>query len=301
MLLGVTWGRSRLSLLLILGELLHPAKASSPPGADKTDLATRRRHLAHRTRATDVLVVTSSEGMLHGILRHTPDLGPAVALHGVLVVGPPGLEQGLVRAAASGDDPDLRPHAGRDGLLPPRGEAEAGRALVLVVGYHDREAPRAAGEGAAVAHARLHVADDGSLRDLLQRQDVPDGERRLLTAVHELAGVHALGRDHELHVALEAVGVEELDLGHGGASSGVVEDLLDDAADVTAPLGVVDGSELHGSLAGAHVRLEDGGLTLTLGLLTSSRRGEAWDETNGIGHALSIISRSFRLMASHRG
>ena len=220
-----------------------------------------------------MLVVTSTERVLHGILRHTPDLWPAVALHGVLVVGPPGLEQGLVRAAAPGNDSHLRPHSGCDGLLPPRGEAEAGRALVLVVRYHDREAPRAPGEGAAIAHARLNVAYDGPLRDLLQRQDVPDGERRLLPAVHELAGVHPLCCHHELHVALEAVRVEELDLGHGCAAAGVVEDLLDDAADVPTALGVVDGSKLHGPLASAHVRLEDGGLSLTLGLSTSSRNG----------------------------
>jgi hypothetical protein len=48
-----------------------------------------------------------------------------------------------------------------------------------------------------------------------------------------------------------------------------MDDVLDDAADVALLLSVVNGTELHGTLAGARVGLEDGGLALTLGLLFS--------------------------------
>mmetsp|Transcript_21967 Transcript_21967/g.47881 ORF Transcript_21967/g.47881 Transcript_21967/m.47881 type:complete len:172 (-) Transcript_21967:235-750(-) len=113
----------------------------------------------------------------------------------------------------------------------------------------------------------LDVADDGTLGDGAEGKDVAYVESGLLTAVDELAGVHALGGDEELGVALVPVGVKELDLGDGRTTTGIMDDLLDDATDVAVLLGVVDGTELHGTLAGADVSLEDGGLTLTLGLL----------------------------------
>ena len=43
-----------------------------------------------------------------------------------------------------------------------------------------------------------------------------------------------------------------------------MEDLLHDTTDVSTTFGVVDGSKLDGSLTGAGVSLEDGGLTLPL-------------------------------------
>ena len=257
------------SLILILSKLLDSAKTSSAPGADQTNLTTRRGLLANSRRTTDVLVVSSSEGMLHGVLRHTTNLGPAVALDSVFVVGTSGLEQGLVGTSASGDNTDLGTDLRVDSLLTARGKTKTGGALVLVVGDDDGEASGSPREGAAISDLGLDVAHNGTLRDLFQREHVADGERGLLPAVHELSGVHALGGHHELHVSLEAVGIEELDLGDGGTASGVVKDLLDDATDVTATLGVVDGSELDGSLARARMGLEDGGLTLPLCLSIS--------------------------------
>jgi hypothetical protein len=50
-----------------------------------------------------------------------------------------------------------------------------------------------------------------------------------------------------------------------------MKDLLDDTADVSTTLSVVDGTELHGALAGAHMSFEDGGLSPPLGLLVPFR------------------------------
>jgi len=217
-----------------------------------------------------VLVVTTTVGMLDGVLGNTTDLGPAVALDGVLVVGTARLEKGLVGTSATGDDADLGTDVGLDGLLSAGGEAKTCGALVLVVGDDDGEAAGATGEGTTVTYVGLDVADNGTLGDRGEGQDVAALKRGLLAAVDELAGVHALSSDEELGIALVAVGVQELDLGDGSTTSGVMDDVLDDAADVALLLGVVKGTKLHGALAGAGVSLEDGGLTLTLGLLFSS-------------------------------
>ena len=81
-----------------------------------------------------------------------------------------------------------------------------------------------------------------------------------------MSRVHALRADEQLVVTLVPVRVEELDLRDRRTASGVVQDLLDDATDVTLLLGIIQRTELHGTLAGTDVSLEDGGLTLSLGL-----------------------------------
>jgi len=207
--------------------------------------------------------------MLNGVLGNTTDLGPAVALDGVLVVSTASLEEGLIGTSTAGDDADLGTDVGLDGLLAAGGETKAGGALVVIVGDNDGEAAGATGEGTTVTNVGLNVADDGTLGDGGEGKDVAALKGGLLAAVDELAGVHALSGDKELGVALVAVGVQELDLRDGGTATGVMDDVLDDTADVALLLGVVNGTELHGTLAGARVGLEDGGLTLTLGLLFS--------------------------------
>ena len=250
-----------------MSELLHSAKTAGSPGTDKTDLTTCRSVRGHRGRTTDVLVVTTSERVLHWVLRHTPNLGPAVAFDGVLVVGAPGLKERLVRASASGNDSDLRPGVGGHGFLPSRGKSKAGCLGLLVVGDDHGEAAGSASEGAAVSRFAFDVADDGALRHGLEWEDVADGQIGLLSAVHELTGVHPLGCEHELRIALEFVGIQELDLGHGGTTTGVMQNFFHDPANVASAFRVVDGAELDGALAGAHVGFEDGGLALSLCLL----------------------------------
>ena len=215
-----------------------------------------------------MLMVTTTVGMLYGILGNTTNLRPAVTLDGILMVGTAGLEEGLVGTATSGDDTDLGTDVGGDSLLATRGEAKAGGALLIVVRNDNSETAGATGEGTTVTDAGLDVADDGTLGDGPEGQDIADIESCLLTAVNELSGVHALGGDEELSVTLVAVGVKELDLGDRSATTGIVDDLLDNSTDVAVLLGVVDGTELHGTLAGADVSLEDGGLALALGLLS---------------------------------
>ena len=255
-----------LSLILILSGLLDSAKAASTAGTDKTDLATRRTVLGNGRRHTDVLVVTTTVGMLYGVLSNTTNLGPAVALDGVLVVSTTSLEKRLVGTSTTGNNTNLSTDVGLDGLLTSGGKTKTGGALVLIVGDNDSEAARTTGEGAAITDLGLDVADDGTLGDGGKRKDVSYIKGGLLTTVDELAGVHALGGDDELSITLVTVGVEELNLGDGSTTTGVMNDLLDDTTDVAMLLGVVDGTKLRSTLAGTGVRVEDGGLTLTLGL-----------------------------------
>jgi len=211
-----------------------------------------------------VLVVTTSEGMLDGILRHTSHLGPAVTLDSVLVVGTSSLQQRLISTSTSGNNTDLGTDERRNSLLSSRGKTKTGGSLFLIVGDDDSEASGSTGESATVTDTGLDVAHNGTLGNLLQGKHVSDGQSGLLSAVDELSGVHTLSSNHELSVALEAVSIQELNLGDSGTPSGVMEDFLDNTTDVSATLGVVDGSKLDGTLTRARVGLEDGGLTLSL-------------------------------------
>mmetsp|Transcript_5248 Transcript_5248/g.15193 ORF Transcript_5248/g.15193 Transcript_5248/m.15193 type:complete len:222 (-) Transcript_5248:79-744(-) len=213
-----------------------------------------------------MLVVTTTVGMLYRVLCHTTNLGPAIALHGILVVSTTSLEKRLVGTAATSDNTNLgtntRPHS----LLATRGQTEASGALLLIVRDDDSKAARSTREGTTISLLGLNVAHNGSLGDNRKGKDVPDDELGLLTAVHKHACVHALGGDHELRIPLVTVRIAELDLGNRGTTPRVMDDLLDDAANVTLTLGVVERTELHGTLAGARMRLEHGRLALSLGL-----------------------------------
>ena len=131
------------------------------------------------------------------------------------------------------------------------------------------------GEGAAVADLLLDVADDGAFWALRDGEGVPDGERGLLAAVYERAGVEALGRDEGLLAELVAVRVPEDDAGEGRATTRgedldrdrnegscldaparVVDDLFHHATDVAIALAVVERAQLRRRLVKMGVRLE---------------------------------------------
>lgn len=189
--------------------------------------------------------------MVDGVHGNTTSLGPAVALDRELMLGTRGLEEGLVGTATAGDDADHATGVAVDDLLGAGGELDTGLALVGVVADDGDVVAGGAAESAAVAGLLLDVGDDGTLGDGAEGEDVADGQGGLLAGVDELAGVHALIGDEGLLVLLELVGVAEDDLGEGRTTAGVVDDVLDYAPYVTVSLGVVEGSELGGSLSQA--------------------------------------------------
>jgi len=217
-------------------------------------------------------MVTSSVWMLHRVLSNTTNLGPAVALDGVFVVGASSLEQGLIGTASSGNDTNLGTNGGGDGLLSARGKTQTSGSLVFVVGDNNSKGSRASSKGTAVSTLGFDVADNGSFGDLVQRHDITDGKSGLLSTVDELSGVHSFGAKEKFIVSLIPVGIEKLHLGDGSTSTRVVDDFLHDATNVTLLFGVIEGTKLDSTLAGTDMCLEDRGLSLTLGLSIQKRR-----------------------------
>ena len=114
-------------------------------------------------------------------------------------------------------------------LLGAGGKLDPGPLGVWVVGNDGGVVAAGPGQLAPVPGLLLEVADDGALGHVADGHDVADGELGLLAAVNELAAVHALGGDQELLLDLVAVGIAKVGDGEGGATSGVVDDVLDHA------------------------------------------------------------------------
>ena len=103
------------------------SKTTSSPCSNETDLLARGSITADSGGVTNVLVVTSSVGMLHRVHGHTTDLRPAVPLHAVLVVRVTSLQHGLLSPASTSNLTDHGTAAAGDNLLGTRGELDPAR------------------------------------------------------------------------------------------------------------------------------------------------------------------------------
>lgn len=111
-------------------------------------------------------------------------------------------------------------------------------------------------------------------------ENVSDLERGLVTAVDELASIHALRSDEHLLHRLVLVGVAEHDGGERSATARVVDDALHNTLDVAVAFGIVKRAELGRALAVGDVRVEHAVGTLTL------RCGNQEKEGNAVGKKL---------------
>ncbi len=74
----------------------------------------------------DMLMVTTTVGVLNGVHGNTSDLGPAVTLDLVLVVVVTGLQNGLISSATTSDDTNSGAGVRLNDLLGTRWQGEAG-------------------------------------------------------------------------------------------------------------------------------------------------------------------------------
>ena len=95
---------------------LGTSESSSSSGGDETDLLTGRGESGSGGGFSDVLVVSSSVGMVDGVHLDSGDSGPDVSSSLVFEVGSSGLEDGLVGSASSGDEADHGSAVTRKGL-----------------------------------------------------------------------------------------------------------------------------------------------------------------------------------------
>ena len=240
------------------------SKTTSPPSSNKTNLLSRRSIPANSTGMPDVLVVTTTMRMLYRIHSNTTNLGPAVPLDTVFVICISCLQHWLLSPASACNLTDHSTTPTWHNLLGSRWKLNPGSPVIRIVTDDNGVIARASREHTAVTDVVLHVTDDGSFGDGLQRQHIPDHQIRLLPAVHELAGVHPFGGHEQLLLVLVPERVAERDTGKRGAPTRIVYDIGDHALEVAIALAEVEGAEAGRALAVVGVGLEDGARTLTL-------------------------------------
>jgi len=233
---------------LELTSLLTTPKDTGPPLLDQTALLTRGGVPGLGGGVTNVLVVTTTVGVLNGVHRNTSHLRPGVSFPLELVELVTLLKDGLIDPTATLDNTDDLPGVLRDFFLPTGGKLDHGLLTILGLSNDKATGTGLPLEGTPVSELIFDHGDDLTFGALADGEDVTDLELGGLTAVDELAGVHTLDLDHQLLVQFVLVLVPEDDLLQGLTSTGVVDDLLDETFDEPVPLTVVEGPELLSTL-----------------------------------------------------
>lgn len=213
---------------------------TSPSGGDEADLLTGGGEPVDGSGLAQVLVVTTSVGMVDGVHPDTSHDGESLSESLVLVPEGTGLHDGLLVAASTGNDADSGSAVAVDGLPGTGGESDSGLGAILGVPDDGGVGARASGVGSLVADAGLDVADGSSLGDAADGENVAGGDGGLPAGEDVLSGVGALSSEEVFGFLLIFVGVSEVDLDEGAPTAGVMEYSSDDSLDVSLSLDEVE-------------------------------------------------------------
>merc|ERR1719347_1046995 len=142
---------------VLVHDLASPDPAG-PPGCDQADLATGAGAPLHSRSLADMLVISTTVGMLHWIHRHTTNLGPAVPLHFEFVVGAASFQHRLVNPTAARHQTDHCAIGAGNDLLVAGGQLHPCALSVSVMGDHRGVVAARPGKLPAVAGLLLQVA-----------------------------------------------------------------------------------------------------------------------------------------------
>lgn len=167
----------RRSFLLDLEIFLTSSNETGSSGGDETDLLTVRGVSADGRGVTDVLLVTTTMRMVHGVHSNTSNSGPgSSSLCLPSVVGVSGLADGLVGSATTGNDSNHGSAASWDGSSGSGGESDSGLLSIVGVTDDDGGAAGGSGEGASVSGLGLAVGDDGTFGEGVDGQDIANSQ-----------------------------------------------------------------------------------------------------------------------------
>jgi len=251
-----------LLLSLLLG--LSSSDSSRASGGDETDLLTVGSASFDGRGLADVLMVTTSVRMFDGVHSHTTNDRPAVSLRLIFVISATGSQDWFVGTTTASHDSDHSSVGRRNDLLRSGWQSDASSSGVRIVSDDRRVIARSARQPASISRLLFQIANNRSFRQSPDGQNIPNLDSSFLSAINELPGVESFGGDHGFATSLVAVRISELDESQGGASTGIVDDVLDHSLDVSVSLSEVDRSQLRRTLLVLVVRFEDRGRSLAL-------------------------------------
>jgi hypothetical protein len=175
--LGTTTERQeKRSLFLFDGTFDTTADETGSSGSDETNLLTVRSITRKGAGMTDVLLVTSTMGMVDGVHGNTSDSGPVVLLCLGFPEGWGGLEEGLVGSLTTGNDANHGSAATHDGLSDTWGESDSGLVAIFGVTDDDGRAAWGASETSTITQLSFDVRDNGAFGHGADWKNVSNGE-----------------------------------------------------------------------------------------------------------------------------
>jgi len=189
-----------------------------------------------------VLMVTTTVGVVNWVHGNTTSTGPVVSLGLEFMESSAGLEQGLVNPSTTSDDTDGGTGTTGDGLFRTGWETDAGLVVFGRVSDDCSVGSGRPGERTTVANLLLNAANDRSFGELAHGQNISNIESSLLATVDEGTGVKTFCGNKGLLTEFVTVRIAEDDAGKRCATARVMDDLLDNAANVAIPLGKIEGS-----------------------------------------------------------
>jgi len=199
---------------------------TSSSGGDETDLSSSGGRSADGGRLSDVLMVTTTVGMLDGVHGHTSHLGPAVSLGLVFVVGISGLQHRLIESTSASHDSNACSAVAGNNLVSRTGwHFQSGNSLFPQVGEDNGVGSRGSAKLSSVTRLFLDVAHVRTFRHVSQRKAVSNTNISLLSAENELSGEHALDGDHVVLLFAISFLVEVFDNSKRGSTSRIVNNI----------------------------------------------------------------------------
>ena len=164
----------------LLGELdfASSSNETGSSGSNKTTFLSAWSVSTGGSWVTNVLMVTTTVGMLDWVHGDTSDSWPVPLLSVRFVVGSVSLEEWLVSSLSSSDNSDHGSAASEDGLSHAGWHSDSG--LGAIFGVTDDDSAGAGGtcEGTAITNLCLNVGNDCSFWHLVDWENVADREGR---------------------------------------------------------------------------------------------------------------------------
>jgi len=157
---------------LLLDDVLSSSSVTGSSGGNETRLLTWTGESVDGRSMTDMLMVTTTVGMLDGVHSDTSDLWPVLSLIFKFEFGCAGLQEWLVSSATSRHDADHGSADAWDGLSLARGESHSGLGAIIGVTDDGGAAATGSGEGTSVSDLLFNVTNGGTFWDLIYWEDV---------------------------------------------------------------------------------------------------------------------------------
>jgi len=204
-----------------------------------------------------MLLVTTTEGMVNGIHGNSSDLRPSLSQSLHLVEYSTSLQDRLINSFSGSNKSNHGSSLTGEGLSGTRRKLNSGLAQIIGMTNDDGGGTGASGELALITGLVLNVTNGSTFGDLVDGEDITGGQRSLSSGIDELTGVHSFNGDEMVVLESVLIRISEDDLSEGSSTSGIMDDLSDDALNVTISFSEIENSESSGSDSVMLVGLED--------------------------------------------